>query len=80
MFSWVYVSTHASPPARAAAVYADGGAWGGGGLRRDLSYNAINGTVPASLSALTNLDTLCAPARPPPALFACRLRAGGAGV
>jgi hypothetical protein len=38
---------------------------GGGGLRRDLQWNAIGGTVPASLSALTNLYFLCAtpPAR-----------------
>jgi hypothetical protein len=32
----------------------------GGGLRRDLNYNAIGGTLPASLSALINLVALCA--------------------
>ena len=37
----------------------------GGGLCRAFSDNAITGTVPASLSALTALSFLCA-ARPPP--------------
>ncbi len=40
----------------------------GGGLFRDLGNNTIGGTVPASLSALTNLLELCA-ARTPAALL-----------
>jgi hypothetical protein len=40
----------------------------GGGLRRYLNGNAIGGTVPASLSALTKLSALCAA----PPLLSCR--------
>ena len=47
---------------------ADGGR-GDGGLRRNFGANAIGGTVPASLSALTSLTYLCA--RPCPALALC---------
>jgi hypothetical protein len=52
----------------------------GGGLCRDLHSNAIGGTLPASLSALTNLEYLCA-ARPVPlaccATPCCALRPRG---
>jgi hypothetical protein len=37
------------------------------GHRRDLAWNAITGSLPPSLSALTELTTLCAPPAYPPA-------------
>ncbi len=48
----------------------------GGGLRRRLNGNAITGTVPASLSALTALSYLCAapPRRAPAAAWAAAAR------
>jgi hypothetical protein len=64
------VISAAAGRARLCAVRLAGRRWPcSGGLRRGFYDNAIGGTLPASLSALTATSRLCAPRRPPPCAF-----------
>ena len=62
------------PGLRCAGV-ADGGG-GGGGLGRNVYNNTFPGTVPAALSALTNLIELCAAPRALARFAPARARGG----
>jgi hypothetical protein len=41
---------------------------GGGGERRDLSYNYLTGLIPTDMGSLTDLVILCVRPAPPPHL------------